>query len=239
MDKQIIIDGMSALKEEYIHSELKKKYSDIYTKVREASAESFANLFTSLESRSVSDFYIHLEKEIRQTAYDKMREAGVMEEDIPMVWIRARNSVPAPQARLCNESSYAFIKTDTVKTGNVDTKNARGKKPPVQKFGKWILISGAALEILSWIFIPSYRVWAPIVRGIGIVVIGTGAYKIYQEKKNTTRIPLTEEAKKKEQEKYQINVNKICTKQLELNCNIYCEWLDNIISAVVSDRAFC
>ena len=231
MDTSTIIKGMSSLKTDYISVELNKVYSDIYNQVSEASAETFANLFTSLESKAISSFYVKLEKEISWYAYEAMRKAGVPENEVPMVWISARNAVPAPKAQLCNEGNYMPPRT----AAHQDTmeKDIPKENPQMPKIGHWILISGVAVEVLSWVFIPSYKVWAPIVRGIGLVIIGAGAYRIFQENKHPAKIPLTEPAKMMLQRQAMEDVKKICDMQYDLNNRIYCNWADGITSAIV------
>lgn len=232
MDNTVIINGMSALKNDYIAEELGRIYSGINQRIRTAPDTTFANLFTSLEAKAVSDFYIKLEDKLRLTAYEVMRKAGLPENSIPAIWVRARNAVPAPQARLCNEGNYKPRSTASQHTGREEADANRAQTP---ELGKWILMSGVAVEVLSWMFIPSYKAWAPIVYGVGIVITGAGAYTMYQEGKTKATIPLTPEAQKKGQAQAIENVKEICKKQFELNCSIYCNWLDEITSAVVKE----
>ena len=250
MDTSTIINGMSSLKTDYISVELNKVYSDIYDQVSTASADIFANLFTSLESKAIISFYVKLEEEIRQCAYTAMRSAGILENEIPMVWITARNAAPAPKAQLCNEGNYTPPQTAAPQEGEENEIPKENSRKP--KFGHWILISGVAVEILSWVFVPSNKLWAPIIRdiglvilpsdevlniarGIGLALIGAGAYKTYQEIKRPAKIPLTKEAKEMLQQKAMGDVKEICDAQRDLNIDIYCNWVDGITSAILKE----
>lgn len=235
MDTTVIVNEMSALKKEYIGVELKKIYSQISKQVCTASEESFAKLFTALEARMTCEFYLNLERKARLSSYEAMAHADVPESDIPMLWGLARTAVSAPQARLCNEGNYTPPKGTAQPAAA--RKPTQEEKPHAPELGKWIVISGIVMEVLSWIFIPSYKAWAPIVRGIGLVMIGAGAYKVCQENKAPATIQLTEKAREREKEKAAENVKAICAKQFELNYGIYCSWLDTIISALAKECA--
>lgn len=235
MDNSVIINSMSDVKN-HIFQELGNVYSDIYSQVSTASVSMFANLFTSLEAKAISSFYVKLEKETRQYAYEAMKRAGVPENDIPLVWIRTRNAVPAPQAKLCKEGNYNPPRFSSNNQGT-EKKVTQKENSQTLQLGKWILISGTVVEILSWIFIPSRMIWAPIVRGMGLVIMGAGAFVIYHENKHPTQIPLTEPAKKMVQKQGLEDVKKICNEQCELNTGIYCNWVDSITSAIVKECA--
>lgn len=228
MDEIKITSAFANFEKNYVVPELNSIYKTIYENVRNISPEMLASKITTLESKAVNAFYLELESKANQVATNAMREAGVPETQIPMTWVKVRRAVKTPQAKLCNQQNYS-----TPAALPTQQESVQGTEPPV---GKWLLISGAAVEVVAWLFLPSVKVWAPIVKGIGLLLLGTGAYRIYQEQK-PSRIELTEEAIKAAKVESAKAIKNICLKQCELNMNIYIQWLRQICNEIVAECA--
>ncbi len=234
MSENIILNEFDSLKSNFVKQELDRVYQQIYTDVCNVQPELMARTITSRESSAINSFYLHLEKKIRQTAITGMQKSGVSEENTSLIWARVRQKVKTPQPKLCNQGSYRNNPephiADTV-AGDLTS------CPPSND--KWIgftaIAAGVVAEIVAWVFIPSYKVWAPIVKGIGIILVGGGAYTLYKEKKVDSRISLTPRAMEQEREKSRSYLRDMCQEQFKLNYQIYCKWIDELCSAVINE----
>ena len=193
MNEAILRDAFEELKYSYAKDRLTSLYNGIYQEVCDASAESLANKITSKESKSVNNFYLQLDKEVRRVAMEKMKEAGVQDENIPLIWTRVRRNIHSPEVKLCNQEGYSGnVRHNERVTASSASSAIQGKAKKQETaphaIGKWIVVAGVAVEIVAWIFIPSYKTWSPIVKGIGIVLGVAGAAIIYKEKHDGSRI---------------------------------------------------
>lgn len=237
MNEAILRDAFEELKYGYAKEGLTSLYNDIYQEVCDASAETLANKITSKESKSVNNFYLQLDKEARRVAIDKMKEAGVQDENIPLIWTRIRRNIHSPEVKLCNQEGYSanVRNSERVTASSTVQRKIKKQKTEPHAIGKWIVIAGVAVEIVAWIFIPAYKTWSPIVKGIGIVLGVAGAAIIYKEKHTGPRITLTEAAVHQAKQQSKDYIKEICTKQCELNHRVFCEWLDQICEAVIKE----
>lgn len=203
-------------------------YRNIYSEVRNAPPELLAGKITSLESKSINAFFMKLEEQAGQTAMAAMRAAGVPEVRIPMIWVKVRGEVKAPHARLCNQQNYTMPqRSDSVPS------EPRPSAPPV---GKYILVFGAVVEVVAWLFLPAGNIWAPIVKGAGILLLGGGAYQVVQEQK-APRITLTEEAVKRAKAESAKAIQEICRQQCRLNTEVFTGWLNDLSQRLTAECA--
>lgn len=237
MNEAIIRDAFEELKYGYAKERLASLYEDIYQEVCDVSAETLANKITSEESKRVNSFYLQLDKEARRVAMKKMKEMGIQDERIPLIWTRIRRSIPSPEVRLCNQEDYSDnARNDERRSGSsvAQSKDVRQKETP-HPLGKWIVIAGVAVEIIAWIFIPAYKTWSPVVKGIGIILAAAGAAIIYKENHTGPRITLTDAALHRVKEQSKSYIKEICVKQFELNHRVFCDWLGQICEAVIKE----
>ena len=227
MDTMKIMDAFTSLKNDYVVPQMAVMYKKIYQEVRNVEPELLAGKITINESKEVNDFCLELNDRAYQTAVNAMKEIGIPETQIPMIWLKARNTAKAPQVKLCNQQNYA-----TPSPKAVQTANTQPAEPPI---GKWIVVSGAAVEVVSWLFLPSGNIWVPIIKGVGLLLMGAGVYKVVQEQKAAPRITLTEEAVKEARAKAARAIREICNQQCALNTGIQTQWLDQICNEVIAE----
>ena len=204
-------------------------YQGIYKEVRDASPEILASKITSLESKSINSFCTQLDDQAEQVAIDVMKDIGIPDVRIPMIWVKVRNSVKAPHAQLCNQKNYSMPSSKP--------SNSTVIQPSTPRVGKYILGIGAAVEVVSWLFLPSGNIWIPVVKGIGVLLMGAGAYQIARESKSEPRITLSEEAVKASKAESAKAVRQICEQQCDLNTGIFVQWVKEISNQLVTECA--
>ena len=155
-----------------------------------------------------------------------MKEAGVQDENIPLIWTRVRRNIHSPEVKLCNQEGYSGnVRHNERVTASSASSAIQGKAKKQETaphaIGKWIVVAGVAVEIVAWIFIPSYKTWSPIVKGIGIVLGVAGAAIIYKEKHDGSRITLTEAAVHQAKQQSKEYIKEICMNQCQLNHRVF------------------
>lgn len=227
MDTQRIIEAISELKENYVTPQMKEIYNKIYQEVCNVDPERFVSKITVMESTEVNGFCLKLNEQAHQVVVAVMKEIGVPETQIPMIWLSARSAAKAPQVKLCNQQNYV------VPTKELSQQEAtQNTVPPV---GKWLMLTGAAVEVIAWIFLPSVKVWAPIVKGIGLLLLGVGTYRVVQENAANSRIKPSDEAIKAAQKESEKAIRRVCKEQCNLNAEIYRQWLDEISYGIIAE----
>ena len=227
MDTTKIMDAFTSLKNDYVVPQSAVIYEKIYQEVRSVDPSLLASKITIIESNEVNDFCLKLNDRAYETAVNAMKEIGIPETQIPMIWLKARNTVKTPQVKLCNQQHYT-----TPSPKIAQPANTQPAEPPI---GKWIVVSGAAVEVISWLFLPSGNIWVPIIKGVGLLLVGTGVYKVVQEQKAVTRIQPTEEALNKARAEAAEAIREICNKQCAMNAAIQYLWLDEICDEVIAE----
>ena len=227
MDTTKIMDAFTSLKNDYVVPQMAAIYKKIYQEVRNVEPGLLASKITIIESNEVNSFCLKLNEQAKQTAVKVMKEIGVPETQIPMIWMKVRSTVKTPQAKLCNQQNYATPSPKTAQPAN--------KQPAEPPIGKWIVVSGAAVEVVSWLFLPSGNIWVPIIKGVGLLLVGTGVYKVVQEQKAGPRIELTPEARESARAEAAKAIRDICKQQCALNTGIYNQWLDQICNEVIAE----
>lgn len=229
MNDKKIAQAYDDLVSNYVIPQMNDIYQGIYKEVRDASPDILANKITSLESKGINSFCTKLDEQVEQVAMEVMQDIGIPDVRIPMIWVKVRNSVKAPHAQLCNQKNYSMP--------SPKPSNATVSQPSAPRVGKYILGIGAAVEVVSWLFLPSGNIWVPIVKGIGVLLIGVGAYQIVQESKAVPRITLTEEAIRATKAESAKAIQQICKQQCNLNTNIFVQWVNDISNQLVIECA--
>lgn len=229
MNNEKILQAFTGLANNYVIPQMSSIYHGIYKEVRDTSPEILASKITSLESRNISHFCTKLDEQAEQAAIDAMRSIGIPDVRIPMIWVKVRNSVKAPHAQLCNQKNYSMP--------SPQPSSSTPSQPSTPRVGKYILGTGAVVEVVSWLFLPSGNLWVPIVKGIGVLLMGVGAYQIVQESKADPRITLTEEAVKATKAESAKAIQQICKQQCGLNTDVFTQWLKDISDQLVIECA--
>lgn len=222
-----------------VKNDVRDIYKSIYEEVRDADPELLASKITMLESRRINNFCMKLDSKAEQTAKEAMKAAGVPEVQAPMIWVKVRNIAKAPNAKMCNEQKYTMphksAQNSTAKS--TSTVKDTSSKPYEVFDGKSMILAGAIVEIASWIWLPSLSIWAVTVKGVGLILMFAGFYKVAKKKRAESRIPLTEEAKKMMKKNSYEGIEKICTKQCELNTSIYVQWMRDLSDQLIAECA--
>ena len=227
MEATKITGAFNSLKNEYVVPQMEVIYKRIYQEVRNVEPGLLAGKITVIESKEVNEFCLKLNEQANQTAVKAMREIGIPETQIPMIWLKVRSTAKAPQVKLCNQQNYS-----TPSPKATQPANTQSAEPPI---GKWIVVSGAAVEVVSWLFLPSANIWVPIIKGVGLLLMGAGVYKVVQEQKAGPRIELTPEARESARAEAAKAIRDICRQQCALNTEIYNQWLDQICNEVIAE----
>lgn len=237
MNEAIIREAFERLKYGYAKDKLILLYEGIYKEACNVSAEMLANKITSEESKNVNSFYLQLDKKARCVAMDKMKEMGIQDENIPLIWTRIRRRIPSPEVRLCNHEGYSGnSRSNERETASfAEQKKVKEQEIESHSLGGWVVVAGVAVEIIAWIFIPACKTWSPILKGIGILMVTAGAAIIYKGRHAGPRITLTEAAVYQAKEQSKNCIKEICIKQCELNHRVFCDWLDQICDAVIEE----
>lgn len=231
MDGSIICSAFGEKRQE-IQREVKKLYVEIAEDVKKKPAERVAKEITIAEASRLNAYCQSLEQTLRREICGKMTAAGAPDNEVNILWARARRKAGTAQIQLCKEEK---LNTPPQDTRRPHEEKKTGKQGNTRNSGHVLLASGAAVEIISWIFIPGMGKFAAVVKGAGLVVMAAGAYMTYEESKEKPRIRVSEEALQKESGETGQIIDSICEKQCQLNTSILCTWLDTVRDAVLQE----
>lgn len=239
MNKEKITQAFTDLANNYVATQMENIYRAIYKEVREASPEVLASKITSLESRSVNNFCMKLDDKAGQTAREVMQAIGVPEARIPMIWVKVRNELKAPHVRTCNQQNYEMPSKSSAKPAAKPAAKSPDSKPSAPPVGKYsfLILGGVAVEVISWVFLPASSLWAPIIKGIGILMIAVGGYQMIKDMSAAPRITLTEEAVKAAKTESAKAIQDICWQQRDLNTKIFTQWLEDLSDKLAAECA--
>lgn len=231
MNESIISRAFEDKRQE-IQNDVNNIYAEIAKIIKSKPIERVTKEITIAEASRLNTYCQNLEQSLRKTACDKMIDAGVPENEVNIIWARAKRKVGAPQTELCKEEEQ------NIPCQGVQKSHGE-KKPEKQESAKCaasaVLISGAAVEVIGWVFIPGMGKFAAVVKGIGLVIMAAGVYMTYEESKEKPRIKVSDEFGEQNVSKTEQIIDSICENQCRLNTSILCTWLQNVCDAVLQE----
>lgn len=223
-----VAEAINGFKKDCIEEGMTKIYKKIYSEVKDVSAEQLAMKITACESREVNSFLLDMDSNMGELVSKVLSQLGVEAEAVPFIWPELRRTIPLPKIKLCNQNpSAAPVKAASPDAGAQSASAA-------DSWGKWVLIAGTVVEVIAWLFVPAVGIWQPIVKGIGLVAIGIGGVRVYQEMNAKPHITLTEKALEEERKQARQQVKDLCIRQCGMNVKILKTWADSIGSALIA-----
>lgn len=224
--------AVEEFKKNVIKEGMRKIYSEIYAEVKNVSPEQLAARITSSESTKVNAFLFKVDQKMGAFAAEELKKAGVPALSIPFIWPEIRRGMGLPQIKLCNQNPTT---ANLAPKANAGYKCRMEDAAPDFKWGKWVLIAGVAVEVVGWIFIPALTVWRPIIKGIGLLAMGVGGVKMYNEKTVKARIVLTPKAVEANQMKAREQILDLCRQQGRMNEQILLKWADQMAEQLIAE----
>lgn len=218
-----------AQKQDEVRKDTENIYAEIAEIVKRKPVEYVTKEIPMAEASRLNAYSQKLEQSLRSMACETMTGADVPANTVNIIWARAKRKAGVAQIALCKEERERrpeqISKTPEAErqTGNRETSKGAGSA---------LIVSGAAAEIVGWVFIPGMGKFAAAVKGIGLVMIAAGAFMVGAENKEEPRIQVSEEIKRQESGKI---IDGICEKQCRLNTEIFCKWLDKVCEAVLQE----
>ena len=219
---QIIIKQFQSEKEK-MREEIKIIYEQIEDEVSKLPINEIVRTMTVKESKFLNDYCVTVRNRIEVLSKKILIENGVSNNAAEILWSKVRLAVRTPKIELCKEIP---IETEPLKVPHT---------PEKQKthYGAVITISGAALEVIGWLFVPSLKTVAAITKTLGIVLVIAGTYIMLKENSETKpRITLNETARAARARKV---TETISEKQIGLNTNIISEWIDCVADVLYQE----
>lgn len=235
MNESIIRSAFEEKRQE-IQKDMKSIYTDIAETVKNKPIDRVTKEITIAETSRLNTYCQSLEQTLRREMCEKMADAGVPGNEVNIMWARARRKAGTPQILMCKEEGLNIPPQGA--RNNQDEKQSEkssGKQGGIKSTGSVMLASGAAVEIIGWVFIPGMGKFAAVVKGAGLVLMAAGAYMAYEENKEKPRIKISEEFVQRESGETGQVIDSICEKQCQLNTSILCAWLDAILDAVLQE----
>lgn len=230
MDGSIIRSAFGEKRQE-IQKDVNKLYAGIAEAVKKKPVERATKEITIAEASRLNTYCQSLEQTLRREVCEKMAAAGAPGNEVNIIWARARRKAGTAQIQLCKEEKLNIPQQD-VRKSHEENKPGKGN---ARSSGPVLLASGAAVEIIGWMFIPGMGRFAAVVKGAGLVVMAAGAYMTYEESKEKPRIRVSgEPLRQGPGDTWQI-IDSICEKQCQLNTSILLAWLDTVRDAVLQE----
>lgn len=215
-----------------IQPDMNDIYAEIADIVKTKPMESVAKEITITEASKLNAYCQNLEQVLRREACEKMAAAGVPLNEVNIIWARAKRKAGTAQIELCKEEKQNIPHQD-------NQKYHEGKKAEKQESAKGsgtaIFVSGAAMEVIGWVFIPGMGKVAAVIKGIGLVIMAAGAYMVYEGSKESPRIKVSEEIGQQGYGDTRKIIDDICEKQCQLNTSVLCAWLDSLCNALLKE----
>ncbi len=231
MNESIIRRAFEEKRQE-IRNDMEFVYGEIAEAAKSKPVEWVAKEITIAEASRLNAYCQSLEQTLRKTVCARMTEAGVSDNEVNIIWARAKRKAGTAGIRLCKEERQVNMQQNgRDRTGESKTQRQQNGKGS----GPAILASGAAVEIVGWVFVPGLGKAAALVKGVGLVIMAAGAYKTYEESREKPRIKISAEASRKEYGETRQVIDSICDNQCKLNTSILCEWLDAVRDAVLEE----
>lgn len=229
MDKTIID---RAFKEK--RQEIRKDMEDIYAQIAEAvksrPVERMTKEITIAEASRLNAYCQSMEQSLRRMVCGKLAEAGAPDNEVNIIWAQAKRKAGTAQIKLCREEKLDMPPQGG---GKSDGGKKTEKQQEIKGSGPAIIVSGAAVEIIGWVFVPGLGKFAAFVKGAGLVIMAAGAYKTYAESREEPRIRVSGELPRRENDETEQVIDGICESQCRLNTSVLLEWLDDVCDAVL------
>lgn len=231
MNEEIIRRAFGEMGQE-VQKDMKQIYVQISNVIKNKPVERVAKEITIAEASMLNTYCQNLEQTLRKTVCGKMIDAGVPDNEVNIIWARAKRKAGAAQIELCKEETQSIPPKSAPKP--------QGEKKPEKQenakcVGPTVIASGAAVEIIGWVFVPGMGKIAAVVKGIGLVLMAAGAYMTYEEIKEKPRIKVSVEAGQQEYDETAKIIDSICENQCQLNTSILCTWLESVCEAVLQE----
>lgn len=212
--------------------DMKYIYDEISKMMKNKPVEWVTKEITIAEASKLNTYCRDLEQTLRKTVCEKMADAGVPDNEVNIIWARAKRKTGTAQIELCKEQKQSIPHQDVQKPND---ENPPERQKSMKCSGPTVIASGAAVEIIGWVFVPGMGKFAAAVKGIGLVLMAAGVYMTYEESKEKPRIKISEEVRQQESDETHKIIDSICEDQCKLNTTIICKWLESICEAVLQE----
>lgn len=233
MNESIIRRAFEEKRQE-IQRDVQKLYAEIAEAAKSKPVERVTKEITIAEASRLNAYCQSLEQTLRKAVCARMAEAGVPENEVNIIWARAKRKAGTAGIQLCKEEKQP-IPPHIEDSREQGREKKAGKQQNGKGSGPVIIASGAAVEIIGWVFVPGLGKAAALVKGAGLVIMAAGAYKTYEESREKPRIRVSVEASRQEYGETGQVIDSICDNQCRLNTSILCEWLDTVCDAVLEE----
>lgn len=231
--KADIIQAGKAFQKDFLETEMKKIYMEIYYEAKDTIPEQLAPKITTCESDKVNSFIFQADQKMSQFVTEQLKKAGVADTSIPFVWPALRRKIHLPKIKLCNQNPAS---SESIPEADIPVRKAAPQAAdPSMKNGKWVLLAGAVVEVIAWVFVPALSVWQPICKGLGLITMGLGGAMIYKEHAAKSRITLTPEAVAAQKKASEQHIFNLCMEQCNLNTRLLTDWADQICEALAEE----
>lgn len=215
-----------------IRKDIENIYAEIADTVKSKPVEQMTKEITIAEASRLNTYCQGLEQSLRVTVCGKMAEAGVPDNELNIIWAKAKRKAGTARIQLCREEERDIPPQNGRKPDGEEKreKQQNGKGP-----GSVVFASGAAVEIIGWVFVPGLGKFAAFVKGAGLAIMAAGAYMTYEESREKPRIRVAGELSQREYGETEQVIESICENQCTLNTSVLCEWLDTVRDAVLEE----
>lgn len=206
---------------------LKTIYDDLSVDLNSVSESVWHLHVKNMESVKVSGYINDLQFEVKKAVCTACVAAGfVPSTGAQIMWADATADLPLPTViPIVFEDA---VSDEPASQGeSVVPSGTPSPKPPT---GKLLLIGGTVLEIVAWVFIPSSGVWAPIARGIGLILMAVGAYMVVREAKRC--IEPNEDLKAQLRREAIAGIARVCDESRAANEKNIDNWIEKVCSSV-------
>ncbi len=208
---------------EEMYEDVKKIYAQIADNASQRSIDEIVRVMTVEEARLMNNYCVTIRNKVEKLSKNFLIENGLSDDASEILWSKVRLATGTPKIELCKEIPIE---------AEQPSEKLRNKKKKTH-YGTIITVSGAALEVIGWIFIPGLKTIAAITKALGIVLIVAGVYTMYKEHGEAKpRITLTDSAKTAKVRK---TAESISEKQIELNTHILSEWMDMVADVLYTE----
>lgn len=231
MNESIISRAFEDKRQE-IQDDVNNIYAEIAKTIKNKPIERVIKEITIAEASRLNAYCQNMEQSLRKTVCKKMVDAGVPDNEVNIIWARAKRKIGTPQIELCKEEKRNIPPQSVQKA---QEEQEPDKLKSVKGFGKVMLASGALVEISGWVFIPGMGKFAVVVKGIGLVIMAAGAYMTLEDSKEKPRIKVSGEFVEQNVGETERIIDSICENQCRLNTSIFCTWVESVCEAVLQE----
>lgn len=219
-------------KQQKLPKDVNEVYREIAEAVKTKPVERVTKEIVIAEASKLNTYCQNLEQTLRKSVCETMIAAGVPDNEVNIIWARAKRKTGTAQIEMCKEEKQNMSSQSSQETHGEQKPE---KRADIKYSGPMVLAAGAAAEIIGYVFVPGMGKFAVVVKGIGLVLMAAGAYMTYEENKEKPRIRVSEEAGQQAYSATETVIDSICEKQCRLNTSILCTWLESVCEAVLQE----